>query len=196
MNDASQATGARRPRTEASYRGRLLQGGKSALLPPASSARKVLVRLRYGWRKLAHPRRAGPGSRGRMPARLGHRASRSPSTANSEPDLYTSGHSLTTGPQAPACFDRDVTSYFFFRFLDQKCFALLQRRGLPGSFPLLRCAVLTARELPRQPHFRGLLWASRTRPKSRPPATPPSIAPPPASPPRHPACVSLVSLRR
>lgn len=45
MNDASQATGVPASQDRNPLEGRLLQGGKSALSPPANSARKIPARL-------------------------------------------------------------------------------------------------------------------------------------------------------
>lgn len=192
MNDASQATGAQRPRTGACYRGDCSREGSPLCChPPALPEKSQCGSGTAGGNWLTRGGRVlGVGVGCRPGGGTG------PRDHLRQPTASRAFTPAATGPQAPACFDRDVTSYFFFRFLDQKCFALLQPRGRPGSFPPLRCAVLTARELLKHGHFRGLLWASRTGPKSRPPAAPPPIAPPPASPPRHPACLSLVGLRR
>lgn len=115
-----------------------------------------------------------------MPTGMERRVSRPPSTPNSESGLSIGGHNFTTGPQALACFDRDVTSDFF-RFMDKKLSASLQPR-LPGSFLSLSCPVLTARSLLPE-YYRGRVISgdrsvSRVRPKSHPLATPPPIAPP------------------
>lgn len=125
-----------------------------------------------------------------MPTGWERRVLRPPSTINSESGLSIGGHNFTTGPQALACFDRDVTSDFFFRFMDKKLSASLQPRRLPGSFPSLSCTVLTARSL-IPGYYRGRIISvdcsvSRARPKYHPLATPPphrpATQPAPATP--------------
>lgn len=154
MNDASRATGAPASRTGARY-GEPVPGrdARSA----ARSAREAPARLRGQADTLAHPRRAGPGDGGLRPAAGERRASRPPSTANPEGGLLICRHRFTTGPGAPACFDRDVTSEFFFRFRGQHRAASRQPGGWPGPLPPPRRAGLGARALQGRGHFTGSL---------------------------------------
>ena len=94
MNDASQATGVPASQDRNPLEGRLWQEGSLVLSPPASSARKKIpARLRHGGRKLAQPRRASPGNRGRRLPGSGRRAWRPLSTVHSESGLSICGQS-------------------------------------------------------------------------------------------------------
>lgn len=210
MNDASQATGVPASPDRSPLGGRRPRGGQSARSPARSPARPKspgAAQARQA-RAPAHPRRAGPGDRGLGPTGWKRSASRPPSTANSELGLSISGHRFTTGPQAPACFDRDVTSDFFFRFLDRKRPAPLQPRGLPGPPRPPRRAVLDARVLQRQGHCSGPLGQvpgpssplgpAPSSPSPRPPGLPRATRTPSrrAGPLRHHGATAWPSFRR
>lgn len=179
MNDASRATG-----VPASQDRSPLEG--TGVVTEVRSVATRQLRLKspntapVPLRKLVHPQREGQGDRGRRPTDwVGAQASRLPSTADSESGLSICGHRVTAGPQTPACFDRDVTSDFFFRFLAKRRSASLQPGGLPVFFHR-RWSVFIAGVLQRLGHFRRPSWVTRATPVwpsdqvSSPPIAPPS----------------------
>lgn len=148
----------RRPRTGARRRG-APRGGQLAASParPESPAR-----LGYGGGDLGSP--AAGGSRGRGPEahRVGAQGLATSADSQQRDGPFHLRPQIDYRPSSPACFDRDVTSAFFFRFLDPKRAASLQPRGFPGPFPPRRCAAQSARGRRRPGRFRRLLgrgWA-------------------------------------